>query len=91
MQDQSLSYQQTHACGGISTRYRSNGEQKMNYKPVYVRLTQTTVESLKFHVEKGPHRSMAAFIEDALRRRFAEINAQQPPIDRLRQAAERTR
>ncbi len=65
--------------------------QNMNYTPIYVRLTNTTVESLKHHVEKGPHRSMAAFIEDALRRRFAEINAQQQPIDRLRQAAEKAR
>ena len=68
-----------------------NTGQNMNYKPVYVRLTNPTVESLRHHVEKGPHRSMAAFIEDALRRRFAEINAQQQPIDRLRQAAEKTR
>lgn len=63
----------------------------MNYRPIYIRLNTSTVESLKHHVEKGPHRSMAAFIEDALRRRFAEINAQQPPVDRLRQAVERTR
>jgi len=63
----------------------------MNYKPIYIRLNTSTVESLKRHVEQGPHRSMAAFIEDALRRRFAEINAQQQPIDRLREAAERTR
>ena len=68
-----------------------NTGQNMNYKPVYVRLTNPTVESLKHHVSKGPHRSMAAFIEDALRRRFAEINAQQQPIDRLRQAADRTK
>jgi len=63
----------------------------MNYKPIYIRLNTATVESLKYHVEKGPHRSMAAFIEDALRRRFAEINAQTQPADRLRQAVERSR
>ena len=50
--------------------------------PVFVRLRSSTVLALKDAKERSSHRTMAAFIDDVLRR---HLNVTQPVVNRIDQ------
>lgn len=55
--------------------------------PIYVRLRTSTVEALRDARARSHHRTMAAYVEEVLRRHLAELSWATDRVDRLSTAA----
>ena len=56
-------------------------------QPLYVRLRASTITALKDAKEASSHRTLAAYVEDVLRRHLAD--PRKDGVDRLTEAAKR--
>lgn len=58
--------------------------------PLYVRLKSSTVEALREATKQSSHRSVAAFLDELVRKNLI-LEPRADDIERLRQAAEKSR
>lgn len=60
-------------------------------RPIYVRLRTSTVEALRDAQARSHHRTIAAYVDEVLRRHLAQLSPTHDNVDRLAASAKSLR